>query len=96
MVRSGSAAWIAFIASMGLAVAAGDDSVPLATAKAEPLTVGAASPSFTSTDDAGQPWNSADHFGNKVVVMYFYPGDDLTECSFCGLSRCSAIANSLQ
>jgi peroxiredoxin Q/BCP len=30
--------------------------------------------------DAGQPWNSADHFGQKVIVLYFYPGDFTGGC----------------
>ena len=45
------------------------------------LKVGDAAPTFTSTDDQGQPWKSADHLGKKVVVVYFYPADMTGGCT---------------
>jgi len=45
------------------------------------LAVGAASPAFSGTDDAGKPWKSADHVGKKVIVLYFYPGDFTPGCT---------------
>jgi peroxiredoxin Q/BCP len=37
------------------------------------LKKGDKAPEFESTDDAGKPWKSADHYGKKIVVVYFYP-----------------------
>lgn len=37
------------------------------------LKVGDAAPSFEATDDAGKPWKTADHYGKKTVVVYFFP-----------------------
>lgn len=45
------------------------------------LKVGDKAPSFESTDDAGKPWKSIDHFGKKVVVVYFYPADMTGGCT---------------
>lgn len=45
------------------------------------LKVGDKAPSFESTDDAGKPWKSTDHFGKKVVVVYFYPADMTGGCT---------------
>ncbi len=45
------------------------------------LEVGAAAPEFTSKDDAGKDWKSADHFGKKIVVIYFYPADLTGGCT---------------
>jgi peroxiredoxin Q/BCP len=45
------------------------------------LKVGEPAPTFTSTDDQGQPWKSADHIGKKVVVVYFYPADMTGGCT---------------
>jgi peroxiredoxin Q/BCP len=35
---------------------------------------------FEGVDDAGQPWKSADYFGQMVIVLYFYPGDFTGGC----------------
>lgn len=45
------------------------------------LEVGAKAPEFTSKDDAGKEWKSADHFGKKIVVIYFYPADLTGGCT---------------
>ena len=45
------------------------------------VTVGAAAPSFTVKDDQGKDWSSADHFGKKIVVVYFYPADMTGGCT---------------
>ena len=45
------------------------------------LKVGDAGPAFSLTDDAGKTWNSADHYGKKLVVVYFYPGDFTPGCT---------------
>lgn len=45
------------------------------------LEVGAAAPEFVSKDDAGKDWKSADHFGKKIVVVYFYPADLTGGCT---------------
>ncbi|MFN4261952.1 MAG: peroxiredoxin [Gemmataceae bacterium] len=48
---------------------------------AKQLKVGDSAPKFTSVDDQGKPWNSADHVGKKVVVVYFYPADFTGGCT---------------
>ena len=45
------------------------------------LEVGAPAPEFTSKDDAGKEWKSSDHFGKKIVVVYFYPADLTGGCT---------------
>ena len=45
------------------------------------LEVGAKAPEFTSKDDTGKEWKSADHFGKKIVVVYFYPADLTGGCT---------------
>ncbi len=45
------------------------------------LKVGDPAPRFESTDDQGKPWKSADYFGKKVVVVYFYPADLTRGCT---------------
>jgi len=54
-----------------------------ATAQAESvsLSVGDKAPKFEVSDDQGKPWNSADHFGKKIVVVYFYPADMTGGCT---------------
>lgn len=39
------------------------------------LQVGDLVPEFKCLDDQGQIWDSRDHVGKKVVVVYFYPSD---------------------
>ncbi|GAA5509978.1 peroxiredoxin [Novipirellula caenicola] len=45
------------------------------------LDVGDKAPEFSVQDDQGKLWNSADHFGKKVVVLYFYPADMTGGCT---------------
>lgn len=45
------------------------------------LAVGASAPTFTVKDDQGNDWKSADHFGKKIVVVYFYPADMTGGCT---------------
>jgi peroxiredoxin Q/BCP len=44
------------------------------------LSVGDPAPTFTSTDQNGQPVSLAD-FRGKKVVLYFYPKDDTPGCT---------------
>jgi peroxiredoxin Q/BCP len=48
---------------------------PSALAEDKPvnLKVGDAAPSFSSVDQTGKPWKSADHVGKKILVVYFFP-----------------------
>ena len=39
------------------------------------LKVGDPAPEFSLPADDGETWKSEDHYGNKVVVVYFYPAD---------------------
>jgi len=43
--------------------------------------VGDPAPEFTLMDDEGKEWKSADHFGKKIVVLYFYPADFTGGCT---------------
>ncbi len=43
--------------------------------------VGAAAPEFEVLDDQGETWKSADHYGKKIVVVYFYPADMTGGCT---------------
>lgn len=45
------------------------------------LKVGDAAPKFEVQDDSGKAWDSADHFGKKIVVVYFYPADMTGGCT---------------
>jgi thioredoxin-dependent peroxiredoxin len=47
----------------------------------KPLAVGDPAPSFEVKDDQGKTWKSADHFGEKIVVVYFYPADMTGGCT---------------
>ncbi|MEM6778757.1 MAG: peroxiredoxin [Planctomycetota bacterium] len=45
------------------------------------VKIGDKVPSFIVDDDEGQPWNSEDHVGKKILVMYFYPADMTGGCT---------------
>ncbi len=45
------------------------------------LEVGDAAPAFTVQDDAGNDWNSAEHFTEGTTVVYFYPADCTGGCT---------------
>ncbi|MBN9522175.1 peroxiredoxin [bacterium] len=45
------------------------------------LKVGDKAPGFEAPSDAGPTWLSADRFGKKWVVIYFYPGDFTPGCT---------------
>jgi peroxiredoxin Q/BCP len=47
----------------------------------EPPKVGDMAPAFEAKDDQGKIWKSSDHFGKKVVVVYFYPADFTGGCT---------------
>lgn len=53
----------------------------IAMAEDVKLEVGSAAPEFTVKDDTGADWKSADHFGKKIVVVYFYPADLTGGCT---------------
>jgi thioredoxin-dependent peroxiredoxin len=54
---------------------------PKADDKKGELKVGDKAPGFCLRDDQDRPWKSADHFGKKWVVIYFYPGDFTPGCT---------------
>ena len=45
------------------------------------ISEGAGVPAFESRDDQGRVWKSSDHVGQKIVVLYFYPGDFTGACT---------------
>ena len=55
-------------------------SVNLASAQ-ESLKVGDPAPGFRAQDDSGKEWNSSEHVGKKVIVVYFYPADMTGGCT---------------
>lgn len=50
----------------------GEESVP---------QVGDPAPEFTLKTDEDKDWKSADHYGKKIVVIYFYPADMTGGCT---------------
>jgi peroxiredoxin Q/BCP len=55
--------------------------IPALNARAAGPGVGDAAPTFEVLDDSGKPWKSTEHFGKKVVVVYFYPADMTGGCT---------------
>ena len=45
------------------------------------LVVGDMMPSFTLTDQDGKAFNSAEHVGKSMLVIYFYPKDESMVCT---------------
>jgi peroxiredoxin Q/BCP len=45
----------------------------LASTQLHALEVGDKAPEFSTKDDAGNTWKSADHVGKVNVIVYFYP-----------------------
>ena len=45
------------------------------------LTVGDQVPSFSLRDQNDSLFNSADHIGKKILVIYFYPKDESSGCT---------------
>lgn len=54
---------------------------PASAAEPKPLDVGDKAPQFEVKDDSGSLWKSEDHFGKKIVVVYFYPADMTGGCT---------------
>jgi peroxiredoxin Q/BCP len=50
-------------------------------AMAAEVKVGSPAPEFTVKDDQGNDWKSSEHFGKKIVVVYFYPADTTGGCT---------------
>ncbi len=46
-----------------------------------PPAVGEKAPLFEGKDQDGKTWKLADHVGQKVVLLYFYPKDDTPGCT---------------
>jgi thioredoxin-dependent peroxiredoxin len=45
------------------------------------LSVGDDAPDFSAAADDGKIWNSADHLGKTIIVVYFYPADMTGGCT---------------
>jgi len=45
------------------------------------LNVGDKAPAFETASDNSRTWVSAEHYGKKWVVIYFYPGDFTPGCT---------------
>jgi len=48
---------------------------------ADGVKVGEAVPVFSALDDQGKKWNSKEHIGKKILVVYFYPADMTGGCT---------------
>ena len=61
------------------------------------LKVGDPAPLFTAVDDTGKHWRAADHVGEKILVVYFYPADMTPGCTkqACGFRDDKATLASL-
>jgi peroxiredoxin Q/BCP len=49
--------------------------------RAEELNVGDVAPDFQCCDERGQMWNSKDHVGKHLIVVYFYKSDFASCCT---------------
>lgn len=56
------------------------------------LNIGDKAPSFEARTDADASWASADQFGKKWVVVYFYPGDFTPGC----IAQAKAFRDAMQ
>jgi len=45
------------------------------------VEVGDDAPKFETKDDQGKTWNSEEHVGKKILVVYFYPADLTGGCT---------------
>lgn len=54
---------------------------PLSAAEEGSVEVGDPAPQFELKDDTGEVWKSSDHYGEKIVVIYFYPADMTGGCT---------------
>jgi thioredoxin-dependent peroxiredoxin len=45
------------------------------------VRVGDKAPEFSATDDQGKKWKSTSHVGKKVLILFFYEGDFMTNCT---------------
>ena len=52
-----------------------------AQAEQKELVVGDTMPSFSLIDQDGKVFNSADHIGKSILVIYFYPKDESMVCT---------------
>ena len=64
---------LAIVCSLGLMF--------LVSGAARAVEVGDKAPQFESTDDTGKSWNSTDHVGKGVLVVYFFPADLTGGCT---------------
>ena len=69
LVRYAAALLVLVFATRGPATLAAD------------LSVGDPAPEFSAKDDRGNDWNSSDHVGKKILVVYFYPADMTGGCT---------------
>lgn len=53
------------------------------------LAPGDSVPEFSAIDDKGEVWDSIDHVGKEVIVVYFYPADLTKDCTkqACGFQK---------
>ncbi len=70
----------AFVVAAALLFASGPSGSVLAD-EAKGVSVGDEAPRFEVKDDRGEVWKSDEHFGKKVVVVYFYPADMTGGCT---------------
>jgi len=53
----------------------------MAQSTKEPLAIGDKVPAFSLRDQDGRIFNSADYYGKKILVLYFYPKDESMVCT---------------
>lgn len=49
--------------------------------QAAEVKLGDQAPQFSALDESGKEWNSSQHIGKKIVVVYFYPADMTGGCT---------------
>jgi thioredoxin-dependent peroxiredoxin len=75
-LRTILAGWM--LVAVGQATEAGQDG---AGEKKVNLEVGDRAPMFEAPNEAGRTWQSSEHVGKKIIVLYFYPGDFTPGCT---------------
>lgn len=80
LMRTSFVTAICCLAASITAIAGGSYSA-YGSEKSVDLKVGDSAPAFKSIGDDGKSWDSADHVGKKIVVVYFYPADMTGGCT---------------
>jgi peroxiredoxin len=80
MRKLGLVVWVLAFATITARGAVADDPAQPPPPAKEVLTIGEPLPDFESKDELGQPWKLSARSKDKILVLYFYPGDFTGGC----------------